>query len=148
MSSHGKKTRSPGYKIGDYWVECQRCGKAVRQHNIRKEWSGDIVCRECWEIRHPQDFVRGIRDTITPQGIYRPESTDEFADATCRSRTGVVGLAIVGCAIVGNDGDKYIRCTSRTSVASLGKASCAIANRREMADKSTSIPYSPFDPYF
>lgn len=74
MSSFNKKTRSPGYKPGEHWVECMRTGRVVRASDIRKEWNGLLVAKEEYEDRHPQEFIRGIVDNPTAQGYVNQES--------------------------------------------------------------------------
>ena len=64
MSSYNKKTRNPGYKAGDNWVICDKCGFAIYGSEAKETWDGLVVCPEDWEPRHPQDFVRGKRDNI------------------------------------------------------------------------------------
>ena len=41
---------------------CDRCGFKYKSCDLRKEWTGSMVCRDCFEVRHPQDFVRGVPD--------------------------------------------------------------------------------------
>lgn len=41
---------------------CDRCGFERPLIALRKEWTGLKVCSECWEPRHPQDFVKGVPD--------------------------------------------------------------------------------------
>lgn len=65
-------------------IECSRCGFDFHEYQIRKEWTGDMVCfgagtNECWEPRHDQDFVRGVRDKQAPPWT-RPEGDDVFLD--------------------------------------------------------------------
>lgn len=75
---------SPGYRPGLHWVECMRCGFDYRADQIRKEWTGVLVCQQCWEPRHPQDFVRGMTDRITPDGPINPPPTEINADESAR----------------------------------------------------------------
>lgn len=64
-----------GYEPGNYWVICDRCGFKRRINTVRKEWNGLLVCfPECWEPRHPQDFVRAVRDKQRVP-IARPDRT-------------------------------------------------------------------------
>jgi hypothetical protein len=57
---------------------CDRCGFNRLNHELRREWTGLMVCREtCWEARHPQDFVRGKADRQNPPWV-RPEPEDNF----------------------------------------------------------------------
>lgn len=67
------------YLHGSFNRICDRCGKKRKARDTREEWNGLIVCTDgCWEIRHPQDFVRGKRDL---QGVKkaRPD-TETFVD--------------------------------------------------------------------
>lgn len=82
MSVYGKKTASPGWISGGHWNECQRCGFDIRSFDTRKEWNGLIVCTDCWEARNVQDFVKGVHDTMAPQGLHISETSDEFKTTT------------------------------------------------------------------
>lgn len=77
MSSFNKKTRNPGYKPGDNWVECERTGMAIRASDARKEWNGLWVAKEEWEPRHPQDYLKSREDNQTPQ-LTNPESDEAY----------------------------------------------------------------------
>lgn len=37
---------------------CDRCGTKTWLSMLRKEWTGLKVCEHCFDVRHPQDFVR------------------------------------------------------------------------------------------
>jgi hypothetical protein len=50
----GKNLR---YKSGDPWTDCDRCGFTYRMSQVRKEYTGLMVCDKCYETRHPQEFV-------------------------------------------------------------------------------------------
>lgn len=57
---------------------CDRCGKKKNSDQLRKEWTGLMVCSDgCWEPRHPQDSVRGVVDRQAPPWV-RPEPADVF----------------------------------------------------------------------
>lgn len=58
-----------------YNVICDRCGFKYKNHELRKEWTGLMVCEYCWELRHPQDFVRARPDQ-KPLPWTRPQPTD------------------------------------------------------------------------
>jgi len=76
------------YVPGEYWVVCDRCGFKVRRKDSLMEWNGLRVCKDDWEIRHPQDFVRGTFDKQTVWNP-RPQPTDTFValDATARKNS-------------------------------------------------------------
>lgn len=52
------------FVLGQYNFTCDICGRGFKSSAMRKRWDGAITCNEgtCWEIRQPQDFVRGVRD--------------------------------------------------------------------------------------
>lgn len=59
---------------------CDRCGKKRLNSDLRKEWTGLMVCRVgCFEARHPQDMVRARPDRQNPAWV-RPEPEDVLVD--------------------------------------------------------------------
>ena len=60
------------HKPGDWLYSCQRCGFTKYGSEIRQEWTGLRVCSKCWEPRHPQEFVRGLKDDIAPPFSSKP----------------------------------------------------------------------------
>jgi hypothetical protein len=71
--------RADYYKSGDYNSICDYCGRKLKFSALRKTWDGFYTCKQCWEPRHPQDFVRGVKD-VQSVPVTRPESTDVFVD--------------------------------------------------------------------
>ncbi len=65
------------YKKGSWNAVCQRCGFKKKAEEIQKEWTGLLVCRDCYELRHPQDFIKAVpeKQTLPWQA---PEPTDTF----------------------------------------------------------------------
>jgi hypothetical protein len=53
------------YKSGDWNITCDVCSKKIKASESRKRWDGFIVCRDDYEERQPQDFVRARLDRIT-----------------------------------------------------------------------------------
>lgn len=49
-------------EVGAWNARCDRCGWKFKNYELHKTWDNLFVCRECWEPRHPQDFVRGVKD--------------------------------------------------------------------------------------
>lgn len=71
-----------GYRPGRHYVECQRCEKEILDDEARREWNGLIVCEECWEPRHSQEFVRAPKEKIAATGLVNPEPEDTFVEVT------------------------------------------------------------------
>lgn len=68
------------YLHGKWNAICDRCGFKYKSDQLRKEWNGLRTCsgggtNNCWEERHPQDFVRGKADRQKPAWV-RPEGGD------------------------------------------------------------------------
>jgi len=71
------KGRADYLALGDWNVVCYQCGRKRKASYMRRHWQGYYVCPEHWEVRHPQDFVRGVADVQTPPWT-QPMPPDEF----------------------------------------------------------------------
>lgn len=69
--------KNPGYIPGQNWCICDVCGFDFRAGQMRRRWDNLLVCPEDWEPRHPQDFVRGVRDDTRP-AVVNPPGPDVF----------------------------------------------------------------------
>lgn len=54
-------------RVGDWNVQCDLCGVHYKASQTRMMWTNTRRCygpgtTNCWEPRHPQDFVRGVVD--------------------------------------------------------------------------------------
>lgn len=66
------------FKLHDFNVICDVCGFKFKGSELIKRWDGLMVCREDWEPRPQQEYIRGIKETFsTPYS--RPEPQDRFA---------------------------------------------------------------------
>ena len=65
------------FKSGSWNITCDRCSKKTKADEIKKEWTGFLVCPVCFEYRHPQDFVRARQDKISVP-FTRPRPVDVF----------------------------------------------------------------------
>jgi len=68
------------YRMGLHLMFCERCGATFYSNQIRREWTGAMVCdgpgtRNCWEPRQPVDSLRVIPDHFAVQGA-RPRELD------------------------------------------------------------------------
>lgn len=52
------------YKPGDWNAICDRCGFKFKASELIEDWQGFRVCVHDFETRHPQDFVKAVRDKI------------------------------------------------------------------------------------
>lgn len=70
------------YKSGDWNGICDYCGHKFKFSSLKKTWDGFHTCKNCWEPRQPQDFVRGVLDNQSVP-ITKPDTTPTFTeDAT------------------------------------------------------------------
>lgn len=68
------------YKRGPWNVVCDVCGFEFHSHELHKRWDGLMVCRDDWEPRHPQDFVRSVKESTIPWS--RPEPAEVFVEVS------------------------------------------------------------------
>lgn len=63
-----------------------------------------MVCKACWEERHPQDFLR-VRGDDPSVPWTRPEAEDQFVGPACFiwDQSGFAGLGTAGCMQAGKD---------------------------------------------
>lgn len=66
------------YVPGAWNVICDRCGLEKKSFELKKEWTGLMVCATtCWEPRHPQDLIKVPKEEVAPPWT-RPEPEDTF----------------------------------------------------------------------
>jgi hypothetical protein len=65
------------YDRGDWIADCDVCGRKFKASQLLQRWDGLMCCEDDWEIRQPQDFVRGVADTQIAPWL-RPEPSDSF----------------------------------------------------------------------
>ena len=83
------------YRHGDANAHCDRSGFKVKHSELRPEWNGLMVRKEDWEARHPQDFVKGVKDL---QAIADPRPG--AADASEASETTLDAAELAGQTVI------------------------------------------------
>lgn len=68
------------YSLGDWNAVCYECGRKRKASTLKRHWQGYYVCPEHWEARHPQDFVRGIQERVSPAWVQPRSVTYLFGD--------------------------------------------------------------------
>lgn len=53
------------YSSGDWNAICDSCGKKLKASELTKRWDGLMVCKDDYEPRHQQDFLRARKDKIS-----------------------------------------------------------------------------------
>jgi len=82
------------FKSGEWNLTCDVCSKKIKAHEAKHRWDGFVVCKDDWEPRHEQDFVKAKTDKITvPYTRSIPTEIFQYCDAYTRQ-----GLADIGTA--------------------------------------------------
>ena len=67
------------FKLGDWNVICDVCGKKLKSSDSVLSYDNLIVCKEDLDEKHPQESRNIIgRQKPLPKGRVRPEATDTF----------------------------------------------------------------------
>jgi hypothetical protein len=93
------------HRPGDWLYACQRCGLTKYASQVRLEWTGLRVCSDCWDPRHPQEFVRGRVDDIVPPYTNPPGVT--FITTSNRNGTDEL-LSPSGDDVISPSGDNVL----------------------------------------
>jgi hypothetical protein len=98
------------WKSGSWNTICDVCGSKFKAEDLKQRWDGLMVCKDDWEIRHPQELIRPIQDQAKLPWT-RPEATDTFVGPTYTLNTSgctpfgmscQAGYGSAGCAICDN----------------------------------------------
>ena len=89
---------------GEWNVTCDVCSKKIKAHEAKHRWDGLIVCKDDWEPRHEQDFVKAKSDKITVP-FTRPIPTFDFVEIACTaySKQCLADYGTADCATVDVD---------------------------------------------
>lgn len=89
-------------KLGDYNAICDSCGRKYKASSMLKRWDGLFVCKEDFEIKHPQLSLRVYADKqIVP--IPRPDVIEDVFIRSCDivNSQGIAGIGVSGCMVPG-----------------------------------------------
>jgi hypothetical protein len=93
--------------LGNWNAICDSCGRKFKALDLQKRWDGLMVCKEDYELRHEQDFLRVQKEKITVE-FSRPYPTqDTFINdnswrCTIEGSRALAFTAVAGCAIAGS----------------------------------------------
>lgn len=125
------------YIHGDWNAICDRCGFESKASKLKEEWTGLRVCSECWEPRHPQDFLRGVPDDPSVPWT-RPDS-DADTDTTDIEGN---SLTTINSPETIDDADKVLNIVNNHSIqdwntALTGARTAIIVNAVNIGDRFT-----------
>ncbi len=91
-------------KLGDYNAICDSCGRKFKASSLLKRWDGLFVCKDDYEIRHPQLSLRisGDKQTVP---IPRPDQVVDYFLPYCDlwSSSPMADFGTADCATVGGN---------------------------------------------
>ena len=105
------------FTMGDFNRICDRTGFKVKASDTKREWNHLIVRTKSWEERHPQDFIRGIRDVQAvndprpgaQDSLVYTETTldaDELPGQTTLSVTATTSMTVGDAVMLVQDNDE------------------------------------------
>lgn len=93
------------WKKHDWKIECDVCSKEIYASDAKHRWDGLIVCKDDFEVRHPQELIR-IRSERTAVPFISQEPPDVFVTVnyvvslgcTPSTSTGEADICTADCA--------------------------------------------------
>jgi hypothetical protein len=70
-------------------------GFEIAHSELVRNWDGDLVARQFADKRHPQDYVRGVKEQIALPNP-RPEPPEEYMAVTITTEDGIAILTADG----------------------------------------------------
>lgn len=52
------------FEAGQWNAQCDQCGRIFKSGLLTRRWDMAMVCESCFETRHPQDYVRGVKEDM------------------------------------------------------------------------------------
>jgi len=92
--------------LGNWNSLCDSCGRKFKASSLMKRWDGLMVCKQDYEVRHPQDFLRVQKEKIAVPWVRPQPVEDTFIPVTyiCTQEgsTAIAGRMVAGCSIAGS----------------------------------------------
>jgi hypothetical protein len=85
------------FKPGDNNAVCFECGMKFKASELKKHWQGYYVCEKHWEPRHPQDYVRAVKENPSPPWSQPVPQAVFTAFCTPQDSSAVPRQALPGC---------------------------------------------------
>ena len=100
------------FKHGEWLVVCDRCGWKRFASQVVETWDGLMVCSPkvkdgCFETRHPQDFIRIVKDDPSVPFI-RSRSSDVLVNDAPSFNCATAEEVTIPQSLVQNTGLVYI----------------------------------------
>ena len=104
MSQYPGKGPADYLELGDWNADCAVCGRKMKASQMKQlpigvPAAGMYACPEHWNMRQPQDLVRGVADKMSAPWVQI--APEEFTDY-CTTVSAIADYAIAGCAVANN----------------------------------------------
>lgn len=94
---------SSRFELGTWNAVCSLCDGQFKAYELRKHWQGQYRCDNCWEPRHPQDFVRATRSERAPPWTQPGGVNPEIFVCDLWSSSPLASFGAAGCMTVGGN---------------------------------------------
>ena len=74
MSSKGRGMAT-GFRLNDHNALCDRCQRKFWASDLKKEWTGWMVCDSCYDPRHEQESLKSHAESESVEWS-RPDDTE------------------------------------------------------------------------
>ena len=92
---------------GKGWkLSCHRCGFWFPSTEIKKEWSGLLVCIKCWEPRHEQTLIKVHGESAFPDIVSKDTNTYLLV-CTVVTSSGYADMGTADCMKADNSSISY-----------------------------------------
>jgi uncharacterized protein YbaR (Trm112 family) len=98
-----KKTKWPG----NWKFACHRCGFWYPSSEVKKEWTGLLVCPSCYEPKHPQLMIKVRAETAVPDYVSKDGDPTFTTYCDINGVSSFADMATADCAIVGRISPSY-----------------------------------------
>jgi len=91
------------FRPGSFYRQDDKTGFPTRMEQTLKQWDSQIVDKRVYEVRHPQDFVRGTKDDQTVPDA-RPVAPDTFVGPVWTTATSAVAIGALAVQVDSTSG--------------------------------------------
>jgi len=84
---------------------CDRCGIQVKYQQLKEEWTGLMVCMDCWDPKTALEFPMNFPSDPESLRDPRPDNDTEAGNGRIFTSSNVIGSTIKGFGIECELGD-------------------------------------------
>ena len=93
------------FKSGSWNICCDVCNRKVKSTEIQQRWDGLMVCKDDFELDHPQKYIRVRADGMAVPDI-RERGGEIDVSPVCDywSSSGLADFTVADCALADGNG--------------------------------------------